>query len=136
MSSIQYVGEVLGAFADVFGPLDDALATSQSLSGFLTDFGWSLDPESDANAIAAALGSLPPLIDSLKSAVTALDSANSGGEAGAVADAVEKLAVAIKDLVTAINSLKGKTPDSTLPAPLSSPDFWATFPLELLDYLL
>jgi hypothetical protein len=136
MSSIQYVGEVLSAFADAFQPLQDSLGSGQSLSEFLADFGWSLDPASDVNAIAAAFGSLPPLIDSIRSAVTALDSANSGTQVGAIVDAVEKLATAIKDLVTAINSLSGKTPNAAWPAPLNSADFWETFPVQILDYLL
>jgi hypothetical protein len=136
MSSIQYIGEVLSAFADVFAPLEDGLGSGQSLSAFLADFGWSLDPDSDVNAIAAALGDVPPLIDAIRSAVTALESSNSSAQAGAIADAVATLASAIKDLVTAINSLKGKTPDTTWPAPLNSADFWNTFPLEVLDYLI
>ena len=66
MSSVQYIGEVLGAFADAFEPLEESLAGGQSLSSFLTDFGWSMEPGADANAINAAFSSLPSLFTAIQ----------------------------------------------------------------------
>jgi hypothetical protein len=136
MSSIQYVGDVLSAFADIFQPLEDSLGSGAGLSAFLADFGWSLDPKSDANTIAAAFGSLPSLFKAVRDAVTALESANSSGQDSGIVDAVSKLSVAIKNLVTAISALTSASPNSTWPPPLNTQLFWQIFPLELLDYLL
>ena len=73
MSSIQYVGTVVSALADVFQPLEDSLEAGQTFSTFLADFGWSLDPESDANAIATAFGSIPPVIAAVRDAAKAIE---------------------------------------------------------------
>src|SRR5260370_11127292 len=136
MSSTKYVGEVLSTFADIFQPLEDSLATGQSFSAFLADFGWSLDPASGANVTATALGSLPSLLNSIRGAVTALESSNTGGKAADIEDSVAKLTLAIKDLVSAIRSLSSATPNSAWPPPLNTTIFWETFPLELLEDLL
>jgi hypothetical protein len=135
MGSIQYVGEILSGFAEVFEPLDEGIGDGVSLSAFLAEFGWSLDPDSDVNAISQAFQSLPPLIQSLRTAAAAFQSSNSG-EAEAIAEAVGHMVVAIKDLATAIDALSLTTPDTAWPAPLNSDAFWSAFPLDLLGYLI
>jgi hypothetical protein len=135
MSSLQYVGEVLSAFSDVFLPLEDGLADGQTFSSFLGDFGWYLDPATDANAIATAFGNLPTLISSLKDAVAEFETANSDGSSD-VSGAIAKLIPAIQALVSTINTFASQQPDSAWPAPLNTDEFWQIFPLELLDYLI
>ena len=134
MSSIQYVGEVLSGFADAFEPLEDGLASGQTLSGFLAEFGWSLDPNSDVT-IGQAFAGLPPLLASLRSAPPR-SSPDSGDQAEAIAEAIAQLIVAIKDLATAINALSQTTPATVWPSPLNSAAFWEQFSLELLDFLI
>jgi hypothetical protein len=136
MSSIQYVGKILSGFAEVFEPLDEAIADGVSLSAFLAEFGWSLDPDSDVNAISEAFQSLPPLIQSVRTAAAAFESSSTSAQAEAIAEAVGQMVIAVKDLATAIDTLSHTTPDTAWPAPLNSDAFWTTFPLALLGYLI
>jgi Family of unknown function (DUF6603) len=136
MSSLQYVGEVLSAFADVFQPLEDSVGTGQAFSSFLAEFGWTLDPKSDANAILTALGQLPSLVNALQDAADAFNAADSGGQSSDVSGTIAKLTPAIIDLITLINNLANATPDSTWPSPLNTQEFWQAFPLQMVDFLL
>ncbi len=136
MSSTQFVGDVLRAFTDSFQPLTDGLTAAPNLSAFLADFGWSLDPGSDINAVATALRSVSEALAAVQNAVAELDTADTGDDSEAIAKAVAKLSVAIKDVCIAIHTLSTVTAVDAWPSPLSLPHFWTDFPVELLGYLL
>ena len=136
MSSIEYLGTVIGALADVFQPLEDSLATGETFSAFLTDYGWSLDPASDANAIGTAFASIPPVIGALRDAATAFSSAQASGGNVDYSQLVGDLTVAVVKVAETVNALTSATPNSAWPPPLNSAEFWEIFPLEVLDSLL
>jgi Family of unknown function (DUF6603) len=136
LSVLSFLGDVVAAFGKSFQPLEDSLASGTSFSAFLAEFGWYMDPGADINVIQAALGELPGQLASIPQTIAALETADAGGELGTLATALEDLESLVKATVDTVHGLAEVTPDTSWPAPLDSADFWTTFPLDLLEYLI
>ena len=136
MSSVPVLGDVLGAIAESFEPLEEGLAGGANLAAFLANFGWYLDPASDVNGVVAALGKVPGNLTALASAVADLESASSRNDIAAMTRMLGQLGVTLKSVFESIDSLSGLASDASWPSPLDSNAFWATFPIELSEFLL
>jgi hypothetical protein len=139
VSAVSFLGDLLAALGKSFEPLQESLGGGETFSAFLADFGWSLDPGSNINAIQGALGKLPTDLATIPHLITALENANSGKDPAAIAAAVKDLETLIKDVVDTVHALGSTTPpvppNPVWPSPLDSPVFWTTFPPDLLEFL-
>src|SRR5207248_1302804 len=106
-----FLGDLLGGFARSFEPIEDSLVAGASLSAFMAEFGWYLDPGSDVTVVRAAFGKLPDALASLSQAIADLNSAGTD-DAEAIGRAVEKLATVVKDVVDTVHALAGTTPNT------------------------
>jgi Family of unknown function (DUF6603) len=135
-TSHGFVGDLLVGFAEAMAPLADAIGSPESLSVFLAEFGWFLDPDAtNQNTVVAVFAGIQNALDNLTQAVTGLEAVAEGDDS-ALAGALAELAKAIAAIVLAVRGLVGRTGQGAWPAPLNAAGFWEEFPLELLDYLI
>ncbi|HEX2680416.1 MAG TPA: hypothetical protein VHQ03_03910, partial [Candidatus Dormibacteraeota bacterium] len=135
MSIIQTFGDILSAFGQAFEPLEEGLGDGHSLSVFLAEFGWALDPSADINVVKTALDTLPNDIATIPDMIKNAQKAYDEDDVVAAAKATMELEKFIKDVVDTITALSNKSPSTMWPAPLDTADFWKTFAPDLLEYL-
>jgi uncharacterized protein DUF6603 len=137
MPSQSFVAGLLLGFNEALEPLTDALTTPEALEGFLADLGWPLDPGSTTAQIVQAFGQLPSALNQIANLSAALAQANTSSEdSQAILSAIENLRPAVQSLMTVLQSLSTPANPATLPFPLRQPEFWSTFPVQVLDLLI
>jgi hypothetical protein len=127
----DFVGGLLEAAEDLVEPLREAVASPEDLSAFLARFGWTSPLVQDAANVFTAF---PALFDDVENAVEAVAQADQSGSL-----TESQIADLVGDAIDAIRAVTEAIDDLTSPKGLGPPfddAFWATFPEELVDYLV
>ncbi|QES38586.1 hypothetical protein DEJ48_38890 [Streptomyces venezuelae] len=134
MSAQNFVGDVLGALAEAFEPLTDALASPEAAAAFLGRLGWSLSPTLPADAFTTAFGPLPGALTRLAERAAELAALPEDTDPLAVAAAIGKLGGAVADVVSALSALG---PPAQGPPPLlDDPAFWNSLAQDVPNLLI
>jgi uncharacterized protein DUF6603 len=138
MSAESFVSELLKSFSQVVEPLTDALTplavappSTNELAALLADFGWTLPGDSDAMALATALGSLATDAETLVTDAQQLDPDSSSDEITHVLTDLAKVLADITNLAAAGANLQF--------TPFDQQSFWNgpdSFPVLLWPYLV
>src|SRR5438105_14330477 len=106
MSSQNFTGDVLGAFADAFQPLQDGLTSIDDFGALVAQFGWTLDSNANFAPIASGFKPVADALAAVKKAVDAVRALPADAKAEDWETVVPPLLEALIALIGAIRSLQ------------------------------
>lgn len=136
MSSQDFIARIVKGFVSALLPLEECLESPEELAAFLANFGWN-STLTDVQFIQDRFGNILQCITSLKETVEALEAAQSSdANIDDLAKAIDAVITAIQSFIQTVRKMVNTTADATWPEPFNRPEFWLTFPQELVDFLL